>query len=61
MPIMTRKEEEILDKLMRLAQGDPRLVERALKECSQEKAEPDLKDIVAYIKRHVQRTEPHAA
>lgn len=52
MPIMTRKEEEILDKLTRLARGDLVLVERAFKECTRYSAEPDLKDIVAFIKRH---------
>jgi hypothetical protein len=60
MSIMTRKEEEILRQLLRLAKGDPLLVERAFKECSRRRPEPDLKDIVVYIQQYAQAN-PRAA
>lgn len=48
MPIMTRKEETILDKLITLAGGDKSLVEMAFKSISKD-INPDLSDVVKYI------------
>jgi hypothetical protein len=48
MRIMTRKEEQILDKLMVLANGNVLLVEQAFRE-ARRKAKPDLKDVVNFI------------
>jgi hypothetical protein len=60
MPIMTREEEEILDKLIRLAGGDLLLVERAFKEISSKSEKPDLIDIVRYIEAQ-KKQQPRAA
>jgi len=52
MHIMTRREEEIFDKLLKLADGDSSLLERAFRESSIKYEEADLKDVVNYLVKH---------
>jgi len=49
MRIMTRKEAEVLDKLLQLAGGDVALVEEAFRASIRDKEHPDLTDVVDYI------------
>lgn len=51
---MTKKQSELLDKLVRLARGDALLVEEAIRECAGFDEEAKLEDVVQYIvKKHV--------
>ncbi len=49
MRVMTEKQSEMLDKLVRLANGDALLVERAIRETSPGEDAAKLEDIVRFI------------
>jgi hypothetical protein len=49
---MTKKQEQVLHRLVRLAQGDPLLVERALRATADEDKISNLGDVVTYITKH---------
>jgi hypothetical protein len=50
MRVMSKKQEEVLHQLVRLAKGDFLLVERAMREAGREEHAPTLEDMVSYIK-----------
>lgn len=54
MRVMTKIEEEVLQDLVRLSQGDLALVEEALAKVDTED-KPDLADVVEHIKAEVLR------
>lgn len=54
MRVMTKVEEEVLQDLVRLAQGDLALVEEAFAKADTED-KPDLVDVVEHIKAEVLR------
>jgi hypothetical protein len=49
---MTQEQSEMLDKLVRLANGDALLVEQAIRETSAGEDASKLEDIVQYIVGH---------
>ena len=52
MRVMSKIQEQVLQQLVRLAKGDPLLVERALRAAGKEKEDATLSDVIAYIKKH---------
>lgn len=55
MQVMTRVEEEVLNKLITLARGDVMLVEKAFRASIQHKDEPDLTDVVEFIENELKK------
>jgi hypothetical protein len=47
---MSKKQEAVLQKLIRLAKGDSLLVERAMRQAGSETKAPTLGEVVSYIK-----------
>lgn len=52
MQFMDRKQTEILNKLVYIADGDTRLVEEAIRACSPQDGAAPLEDVVHYIETH---------
>jgi hypothetical protein len=52
MQFMDRKQTEILNKLVYIADGDTRLVEDAIRACSSPDGPAPLKDVIDYIETH---------
>jgi hypothetical protein len=53
MTVLAPNVEEILEKLVRIAGGDPALVQQALARAGGKAGEPPaLEDVVEYIKKH---------
>jgi hypothetical protein len=52
MQFMDRKQTEILNKLVYIADGDTRLVEEAIRACSTQDGAAPLEDVVHYIETH---------
>lgn len=52
MRVMTQEQSKMLDKLVRLANGDALLVEQAIRETSAGEDASKLEDIVRYIVGH---------
>jgi hypothetical protein len=52
MQFMDRKQTEILNKLVYIADGDTRLVEDAIRACGRADGPAPLKDVVDYIETH---------
>lgn len=50
MRVMSKKQEAVLQKLVRLAKGDSLLVERAIRRASDETKTRSLGDVIDYIK-----------
>lgn len=50
MRVMSKKQEDVLQKLIRLAKGDSLLVERAIRNAGTEAKAPTLGEVVSYIK-----------
>ena len=59
MRVMTRKQTDVLEKLVRLAYGDRRLVEEAIRRAADSHGVSDLDHIIAYIEKN--RTEQETA
>lgn len=55
MRVMSKKQEEVLQRLVHLAKGDFQLVERAMREAAHEEQAPTLQDVVSYIKSATDR------
>jgi uncharacterized protein HemY len=50
MRVMSKRQKEVLQKLVRLANGDWDLVERAMREAGKGEQTPSVGDVTAYIK-----------
>lgn len=50
MRVMSKKQEAVLQKLVRLAKGDSLLVERAIRKAGTDAKAPTLGEVVSYIK-----------
>jgi hypothetical protein len=50
MRVMSKKQEGVLQKLIRLANGDSLLVERAIRNAGTAAKPPTLSEVVSYIK-----------
>lgn len=52
MRVMTRKQTDVLEKLVRLAYGDRRLVEEAIRRVADNRGVSDLDRIISYIEKN---------
>lgn len=50
MRVMSKKQEAVLQKLLRLARGDSLLVERAIRQSGNEAQAPTVDEVISYIK-----------
>jgi len=50
MRVMSKKQEDVLQKLIRLAKGDSLLVERAIRNAGRETKAATLAEVIAYIR-----------
>lgn len=50
MRVMSKKQEAVLQKLLRLARGDSLLVERAIRQSGNDAQAPTVDEVISYIK-----------
>lgn len=55
MRVMSKKQEAVLQKLVRLAKGDSLLVERAIRNAGSEAKAATLSDVITYIKHETEQ------